>query len=463
MSLKSGIDFFRTVTFRLAIWYVLLFTLSSSIVFLIIYYRLSSRLKSQVDLDLLSKAKEFKTLYQEQGINALRSEFQREANSRGIRHVFFLLSTIKGDILISSDLSLWKVKRLFTKALPDRLKFKTIFIRSHRKARLIFMPVDDNHVLVCGVELRNMEIIQERLRETFGTALAIILVLGGLAGYFISQKAMSGVQRVTKTAIQIQKSGDLSKRVPLGKEGLEIEDLVKAFNKMLDRIELLIKELKDVTDNIAHDLRSPITKIRGITETTLMGSAGLKEFQDMGAKVIEECDRLTGMINTMLEITKTEAGILELKKEKLNINEIIKDAIDLFYPLAEDKGIKIEEDIPPEPTLIYADRSKIQRAIANILDNAIKYTPKGGKIRVAVNSLNEKASIIVEDTGIGIKEKDLPHIFDRFYRAEQSRTSPGTGLGLSLAKAIVEAHGGKIQVTSAVGKGSKFLIILTKW
>ena len=460
MFLKSVTDFFRTVSFRLTLWYALLFGISSLVIFFLIYYSLSFRLRKQTDRELLSKAKEFTALYHEQGIKGLGPEFQREANSRGIGRVFFALITARGDILISSDMRAWRLKILPVKGLKNKPAFRTIFIHRHRRARLISMPISNNRVLVCGVRLRQTDIIQEKLRETFGTAFVTVLILGGLAGYFISRRAMSGVKRVTKTALQIQQMGDLSKRVSSEEEGLEIRNLVDAFNKMLDRIGLLIGELKEVTDNIAHDLRSPITRIRGAAETTLMGNGSLKEFKEMAARVIEESDRLIGMINMMLEITRMEAGVLSLSKERLNINELIEDAVDLFYPLAEDKHIEIDTKMPSDPVLVHVDRSWFQRVIANLLDNAIKYTSKGGRIIISVACNRRYVSISIEDTGIGIREEDLPHIFKRFYRAEQSRTSPGMGLGLSLVKAVVEAHGGRVEVKSIFQKGSRFQIVL---
>ena len=466
MFLKNVTDFFKTVTFRLTLWYSILFGISSLIVFIFIYFFLSSRLKKQTDLELLSKAREFQALYREQGLNALRSEFQRESNSRGIKRVFFSLITPKGKILISSNMKAWKIKKsyIIKTNFINKPIFKTILIRGykHYRTRLIFIPMHDDNVLICGIRMMGTDIIKKELRETFCIAITFILIFGGLTGYIISKKAMAGVQRVTSTALHIQKGDDLSRRVPLGKEGLEIDHLVKAFNHMLDKIEILISNIKEVSDNIAHDLKSPVTKIRGFAETTLLCSSDIEDFKEMTAKVIGECDRLIEMINTMLEITKTEAGVLELKKQRLNINQLIEDAIDLFSPLADDKNLNIECHIPHDLIFIYADKSKLQRAIANILDNAIKYTPVGGKVKIFLNfnELLKLVNIEIEDTGIGITKNDLPHIFDRFYRAEYSRTSPGSGLGLSLAKAIVEAHCGNIEVISSPNRGSKFIIVL---
>ena len=179
----------------------------------------------------------------------------------------------------------------------------------------------------------------------------------------------------------------------------------------------------------------------------------------MAANTVEECDRLLEMINTMLDISEAEAGTGKLIREQVDISGMVRDAYELFQPIAEDKCITLTSRIP---ATFYAngDRQRLQRMVANLLDNALKYTASGGAVAVSVNGDKERAVISVTDTGVGISEEDLPHIFKRLYRSDQSRPQAGSGLGLSLALAIARAHGGDIAVESSPGKGSTFRVTL---
>jgi signal transduction histidine kinase len=234
------------------------------------------------------------------------------------------------------------------------------------------------------------------------------------------------------------------------------------FNQMLDRIQTLVTEVKEMSDNIAHDLKSPITRIRGIAEVTLTHEKSIGEYESMAANTIEECDRLLDMINTMLMISKTESRVDNLPSEEFDLAGLVREACELFEPTAEDKRVTLRYDVPnPRPFL--GDHRLIQRMFSNLLDNAIKYTPPEGAVSVSLLE-NDKSEVVitVKDTGIGISQEDLPRVFDRFYRCDQSRSKPGIGLGLSLARAIARAHGGDITVTSILNQGSTFTATLPK-
>jgi signal transduction histidine kinase len=269
------------------------------------------------------------------------------------------------------------------------------------------------------------------------------------------------VEAVTRTAQEIS-GGTLAKRVPVGTRGDEIDQLAATFNQMLGRIQALITEIKEMSDNIAHDLKSPITRIRGMAEVTLTTGKGIEEYENMAAGTVEECDRLLDMINTMLMITKTESGVHPLDYQQVDMPRLVRDACELMETVAEDKGLSLACETSETLPLV-GDPRMIQRILANLLDNAIKYTPSGGSVRVSLSAIDGgEALVAVQDTGMGIPPDDLPHIFERFYRCDQSRSEPGTGLGLSLARALARAHQGDITVTSTLGQGSTFTLTLPK-
>jgi signal transduction histidine kinase len=181
----------------------------------------------------------------------------------------------------------------------------------------------------------------------------------------------------------------------------------------------------------------------------------------MAASTVEECDRLLDMINTMLFISKTEAGLERPSRTEVDIGALIRSACELFEPIAEDKQITLKCQTP-EKNFLLGDSRMLQRMLSNILDNAVKYTPPGREVKVSVSEASQDIIITIHDTGIGISGADLPRIFERFFRSDQSRSEPGTGLGLSLARAIARAHGGDITVASELNRGSTFTIILPK-
>jgi signal transduction histidine kinase len=263
---------------------------------------------------------------------------------------------------------------------------------------------------------------------------------------------------VTRTARGIS-AGSLEERVPVNTRGDEIDQLATTFNAMLDRIQHLVEGIREISDNVAHDLKSPLTRIRGAAEIALTTGKNMTEFEQMAASNIEECDRLLDMINTMLMISQTEAGADELTKADVDLSQMVKDACDLFQPMAEDRGVDLVcEEI--ETATLKGDMSLLQRMLANLVDNAIKYTQAGGNVQVSVHTKEHREIVLtVADTGVGIADVELPHIFERFYRCDPSRSTTGAGLGLSLAKAIAQAHQGQIIVKSEAGEGSTFKVL----
>jgi len=231
---------------------------------------------------------------------------------------------------------------------------------------------------------------------------------------------------------------------------------------MVDRLQRVIQEMREINDNIAHDLRSPLTRIRGAAELTLMSTTSPADFEEMAVSIIEECDNLINMINTMLDIAETEAGVGELSLDTIEMNKLIMDACELYRAVAQEKHIELRTQLPEEAVHLQGDKAKMQRLTANFLDNAIKYTPAHGSVLVTLEHQDGTIVIRFADTGIGINPNEIPRIFDRFYRCDASRSASGTGLGLSLAKAITDAFGGSIHVESAQDKGSVFTVTLPR-
>lgn len=312
-----------------------------------------------------------------------------------------------------------------------------------------------------GISHHALSELREDFREYFGVPLAIGIIVSGAIGWFMAKRALSGVEEVTRAAVDISK-GALGRRVPVTGRNDEIDRLARTFNTMVGHVQALIGQMREITENIAHDLRSPIARMRGLAEMALTGRATDEETASMAGLIIEECDRLLDLINTMLDISEAEAGLTRLDIKKTDLAELIADLRDLFQPSAEEKHIELRTAGTEQPELVCGDRRKLQRVFSNLLDNALKYTPDGGRVTVSITATEEDVTVTFEDTGTGIPDEDLPHIFDRFFRGEKSRSTPGNGLGLSLVQAFTLIHGGSVTAASTPNRGSQLTVTLPR-
>jgi heavy metal sensor kinase len=453
----------HTLAFRLTLWYAAIFTVSSLLAFFFFYLQIASILRERTDEDLLEDVVEFSELFVAKGLDEVKQTMLIEAKQDGEKTVFYRLLSPDGAVLGSSELFFWGPLAVNHSALQKVVKdnkpvLETLAIEGRRhKARAVYAPIGPATILQIGVSLEDNDEFLAQFRRIFGATVGGVMILAGLLGWFMARRALKDVEEVTRTAQAISGS-DLEERVPVKGRAEEIDRLATTFNDMLDRIQTLITETKEMTENIAHDLRSPITRIRGLAEMALTAGKGIEEFEAAAASTVEDCDRLLEMINTMLYLSQTEAAG-KIATEEVDMAGVVRDACELFQPVAEDKGVKLVLEIGAQ-LKVRGVLQGLQRMLANLIDNALNYTPSPGTVTVSVRGDEKVGIIAVRDTGVGIAPEELPHIFRRFYRGDRSRSLPGAGLGLSLVEAIVRAHRGQIAVTSTPNVGTTFTITL---
>ncbi len=453
----------RTLAFRLTLWYALVFVVSAAIVFFLFYMSIRAMIQQRMDADLLNKSKEFASAYALQGSDMLRRAAILHAQSTGEREMFFRLFYPSGIVFSSSNMVFWKNVGINRRAVNAVLGSRNHYFLNYDvkglqyAARIIYYRIDQTIILQMGYARQSEERLLQAFRRLFVLTMSGLLIVSAGIGWFMARRALSGVANVTRTAQQISEI-DLNARVPIQRRHNEIDLLADTFNQMLDRIQTLVTDIRQMNDNIAHDLRSPITRMRGLAEVTLTSQQDIDEYQHMAASTIEECDRLLDMINTMLTISRTQREMATEDRQPIELDTLVRDACELFQPLAEDNDIQLMCRSEARG-VVMGDRHMLQRLVANLIDNAIKYTNSGGTVTVTLNRQGKNRLVLqVCDTGIGIKPDDLLKIFDRFFRGDRSRSQEGAGLGLSLARAIARAHGGDIRVQSDAGKGSTFTV-----
>lgn len=421
---------------RLASWYAALFVASASAIVLLTYLLTSASLAQRDHEIIQAKLGEYATVYARGGLPALASTVDAEQRTSRER-VFVRVLAGRSEAVVLSNAEGWD---------PDRLEVST--------ASLL-----DGTLIQVGRSTEARADILARFRAGLGLITLAILLIGLTGGWLMTQSAVLPIRRLTTAVRRIIATGQTDQRVPVSGDDDAIAELTTVFNAMLDRIESLVRGMRGALDNVSHDLRTPLTRLRGTAELALAGESDVDRYREALADCVEETDRVLLMLNTLMDISEAESGAMPLRRERLDLRGVAERAIELYRDVAEAKGVTIDFAEQTEAPVI-GDRVRLEQVAANLLDNAVKYTPSGGLVTVRVGAEGERVLLRVEDSGIGIDPGEIDRIWDRLFRGDRSRHERGLGLGLSLVKAIVEAHGGTVRVASVPGRGSTFVIEL---
>jgi signal transduction histidine kinase len=462
MYLKRLLRIRKTVGFRLTAWYSVIFILSSLLLFVMGYFFLSSALHRQDRKTILLELGGLSAKYKRGGMSSLEKELKIEKKIRRKNPLFIRIA--------GTDNNTLNVFLPYQWAEFDLNKLEKIIPNNNRK--WIRLPaIDDQYVLEVastrlpdgrwlqvGMSTENRETVLERFRETFAAIMIPLVLLGFIAGFFLSFRALRPIRQLIGT-VQSLDVGKMEARVPSPRTGDELDELVRLFNGMMEKIKTLISAMQGSLDNVAHDFRTPMTRFRGVAEMALRADQDAEFCREALADCIEESDHILKMLNTLMDISEAETGVMNLERKIVDISALIDEVVDLYRYVAEEKGLPIHMSAP-DGVSVTVDPNRMSQALANLLDNAIKYTPAGGQISVEAYKRQGEVVISIKDTGTGISHEELPMIWDRLYRADPNHSLKGLGLGLSQVKAIIQAHNGRVDVISKLGKGSIFSIYL---
>jgi signal transduction histidine kinase len=313
-------------------------------------------------------------------------------------------------------------------------------------------------VLQVGKSTEQLKELLERFRTIFIGIMIPVVLIGFIGGSFLAFRTLRPIRDLIQTVRSID-TGKMDARVPSSRTGDELEELVNLFNGMLEKIKALIAGMHGALDNVAHDLRTPLTRMRSVVEKVLQTECDASTLREALVDCAEESERMVTMLKTLTDISEAESGVMQLHLEKVNIASLMGSVVELYQYVAGDKGVSMEIRVPEE---LYSqvDSNRMRQVVANLVDNAVKYTQAGGKVEIEASWGDKELGILIIDAGSGISPLNLLRIFDRLYRGDKSRTHRGLGLGLSVVQAVIHAHKGRIQVCSQLGQGSRFAIHL---
>jgi len=454
---------FRQIGVRLTLWFALIFGIGLLLVFIIGFFQLSHSLQNKDWEVIQSRWKDYGEAYAQHGIEGLKHRLDLDSDMPGGAQ--FVVGLRHGESLIYLHVPK-PLKHSHGRVIEKALRDGTVGPDVRREipgegdGQLIEgmdAPWDHDLILFVGKDTgdRTDELIHYRRALLF--SILPVLLLGLIAGFFFSRRVLEPIRGLSKTIRHIYE-GNLSARVTVGRSGDELDDLGTLVNQMLGRIEMLMEAMKDTLDNVAHDLRTPIARFRGVAEMALTSQSS-----DAQAEALHEClevsEDILKLLNTLMDLSNAGTGTLKLNLEKFDLADVVGDLLDLYRFLADEKKITIHFGAE-DPGTVNADKVRITQALANLFDNAVKYTPEGGTITVSVCRKDERVEFVISDNGPGIPAQEVARIWERLYRGDKSRAQKGLGLGLSIVKANFLAHHGTVNVESAEGLGATFTAVL---
>jgi heavy metal sensor kinase len=429
-----------SISVRLTLWYAAFLTASLALFGGLLWFSLRSRLVSGIDQDLADRATRFENYFRAESIVKdvqLRDELEEFCQALPAASYLDLRGAHGFEFRYSSGA-----------ALPAGA------MRTYRRQ---FRFREESFELETGKPLGDAERTLELLRRLLASWIPVVIAVACLGGAWLSRRALKPVREATAAALTIGIE-NLSQRLPVAATGDEIAHLAEGWNSMLERLEKAVRTLSQFTADASHELRTPLAVGRTTAELALQRARTADSYRESLAEIVAETARMTQLVEDLLFLARTDTARAEMPLEPIDLRDVLTGVCAEIRGLAEMRQVGVASRLGDEAAIVSGNPAALHRLFLVLLDNALKYSRRGGTVTVTLERAGHGVSIVVEDSGAGIGPADLPHIFERFYRAEGSRGDGGHGLGLSLAQSIAKAHGTAIEAASRPGAGSKFQV-----
>ena len=431
----------RSLRFRLTVWYAVVLAAALSLFSGLIWLSLRQRLMQELDQDLEGRASRFERYFAGESVHAEGDQLRDE------------LEEFCQALPPSSYVEL-RGATGFTFNYPASARKSESNVRTLRRQFTFNREIYD---LEIAAPIADVEHTLDLLRLLLWSMIPVVIVIACLGGAWLSGRALKPVNDIAAAALTISIE-NLAERLPVPPTGDELARLTEVLNTMFARLESAVKTLSQFAADASHELRTPLAVIRTTAELALRRARTPESYRDSLQDVAAEAERMTRLVEELLILARSDAATAEMPLEAVDLGDVLAEVCDEMRSLAEMRQVRLNGLHAKGPAVVAGNRPALYRLFLVLLDNALKFSRPGGEVILKVENIDARVSVTVEDFGAGISESDLPHIFERFYRADGARGGGGHGLGLSLAKSIARVHGASIEVQSTEGVGSRFQV-----